>query len=231
MSAAGLYSAGTTHPEDPRDMALRRSGNQPRGNGANAMNDEEYVTEESPDSTQPRPEDKAPMIRCGYYVPGHEPHFIQVIRVAKPICDVRAVIGESHPEGGVWIRLTFPDGHVESWWDHDRDRVTKVLGAAQPCEWQTTGLLLVGERIVGVGMPAFCLSKTANVLAACTGVGETAGLEPGSGGFLIGPPNGKGWGDLTDDDVDALVGPRATQRPHRRAGRRGADDRIARLRR
>ena len=159
----------------------------------------------SPDPGRSRADDNPPLIHCGYYKPGHDPHFIQVIRVAEPICDVRAVIGDAHAEGGVWITLTFPDGHVESWWDHDRRRVESLLSTEQPCEWKTTDLLLVGPGGVGVGQPAFYLSKTANLIAGCPSSNDPKAPESARGGFLIGPPSGKNWADLTPEDVDAIA--------------------------
>lgn len=101
-----------------------------------------------------------------------------MLRVAEFISDVRALVGDAHPEGGVWITITFPDGHVESWWHHDRGHAAAVLGTEQPCEWRTTGLLLVGAREVGVGIPTPCLSRRANVIARCPSSNDPHAPEP-----------------------------------------------------
>lgn len=158
----------------------------------------------TPDAAS-RAESDLPTLHCGYYKPGHDPHFIQVIRVAKRICDVRAVIGDAHPEGGVWITLTFPDGHVESWWDHDRRRAEAALSVEQPCEWKTTDLLLVGPGGPGVGRPAFCLSETANLIAGCPSSNDPKAPESTRGGFLIGVPDGKSLDEMTDEELHAFA--------------------------
>ena len=168
----------------------------------------------SPRDTESRMQEILSNPPCRRYVAGHAPHYIQVMRVAVPIDQVRAVVGEPHADGGVWITLTFADGRTESWWNHDVARAEAALSVEQPCEWRTTGVLLVGEISADRGL-VFCLSATPNLIHGCPATGDEAGLEVGSGGFLIDVPN---IATMTDRQVKALARrmARALELPERR---------------
>lgn len=108
--------------------------------------------------------DPAPTLDCDHFVPGHVVHWVQALRVAKPIATVTARFDGFDPDGGGRLMLTFPDGHTERRWNHDARKVANLLGGeGRSCCLKTTGLLIVGVA----GGPALCLSDEPNRLPHC----------------------------------------------------------------